>query len=527
MAFVNCEANKNQAYTAEGDTVMITQNRSPLGLLRALALLLACAMVATACSSSDGGDAETESDDSEESSDSSETEESADGDADESADGDAEVADAGDRIEIRWFIGLGTGSQDEQIDAQDAVVAAFNESQDEILLVPEYVDNETASDVLATQIAAGNPPDIIGPVGLEGSNAFAGQYADLDPLIETAGFDLSPYNGSEEGYRNADGGLEGIPFATFPTALFYNTELFDEAGLPYPPAAYEADGTSIYGEGTEFEGEWDWDKLAEIAAILSVDASGVDASSPDYDQENIVQFGFAHQWTTNPTSLGTSFGAGRIEQADGSPQIPAEWVDSWTWYHELVHVTGAAPNDAQTNSDLLAGNVFNSGNVAMASTHLWYTCCLADEDGNPREFWDLAALPTRDGVLTSKLHGDTFRIHIDSENPQAAFTVLEYFFDEASLDLLNVYGGMPARPDIRDAYFAGLDEQFPQGVNWDVIIAGLDYSDVPNHQTSMPNFLESDARVKELEVPLLTDPDLDIGAVVTALEEDLTVIWAS
>ena len=40
-----------------------------------------------------------------------------------------------------------------------------------------------AASTLQTQIAAGNPPDIIGPVGVEGLNLFVDQLLDLAPLI--------------------------------------------------------------------------------------------------------------------------------------------------------------------------------------------------------------------------------------------------------------------------------------------------------------------------------------------------------
>lgn len=434
---------------------------------------------------------------------------------------DTNGADSDEPIEVRWFVGLGTGSQDEAIERQLAVVEAFNASQSEIELTVDFVTNSIATDVLATQIAAGNPPDIIGPVGREGANAFAGQYLDLEPLIENTDFDLSAFGGSQESYRTADGALEGIPFASFPSALFYNTALFDEAGLPHPPTSYDSDGLSVYGEGTEWEGLWDYDKLAEVAAVLSVDGDGDDATSAQFDRSRVEQFGFAHQWTTNPSSLGTSFGAGSLVANDGTARIPQDWVDSYRWYHSLIHEVGAAPNQAETGSTLLAGNAFNSGNVAMVSTHLWYTCCIADVG----DAWNLAALPSHNGQLVSKLHDDTFRIHTHSENPQAAFTVLEYFFDDAAIDLLDIYGGMPARPDLRDPYFANLNEQFPQDVNWDVAIAGLDFADVPSHQATFPNFLESNARLQEFEVPLLEDPELDVEAAIAALETDLTELF--
>jgi multiple sugar transport system substrate-binding protein len=99
--------------------------------------------------------------------------------------------------------------------------------------------------------------------------------------------------------------------------------------------------------------------------------------------------------------------------------------------------------------------------------------------------------------------------------------------NEGALDLLTVYGAMPSRADIRDDYFAGLDATFTQGVNWDVILAGLDYPDVPNHQANMTKFLESDARIKELDTPLISDANLDIDAEVAKLQADLEAIWGS
>ncbi len=61
------------------------------------------------------------------------------------------------KVLIRWFVGLGTGAQPDQIADEQAVVAAFNESQDKITLSLEIYQNTTAYDILSTQIAAGQP----------------------------------------------------------------------------------------------------------------------------------------------------------------------------------------------------------------------------------------------------------------------------------------------------------------------------------------------------------------------------------
>lgn len=493
------------------------------------AVAVSLALVAAACGGDDG-DAES-GDAAESGADTAAAETAADESAvaEDTAAADTAAADtaaSGDRVEVRWFVGLGTGSQAEQIDRQQALIDEYNASQDAITLVAEFVDNNTAKEALATQIAGGNPPDIIGPVGREGANAFSGQYLDLGPLIESSGIDLSGYEPEQiEARRNPDGTIDSLPFASFPAALFYNKDLFDEAGLPYPPAEYGAP----YGEGTEYEGEWTAEKLEEIAKILTVDANGNDASSPDFDKAQVVQWGFNHQWTEDPKAQGTLFGAGNIMGADGSADVPDSWVDEWKWYHSMIFDLGVSPNAEQLAGDVLSGNAFNSGKVAMAHTHLWYTCCLNSGGDAPefRTFWDVAALPTYNGVATAKLHADTFRIHKDSKNPDAAFEVLRWIQEDEALDFLTIYGAMPARTDLRQPYFDNLDTNFTQGVNWQVFLDGLTFVDNPSHELDMPSFVESDARVKELDDLINTDPALDIDAAVAALEADLDAIWAA
>ncbi|MFQ3673097.1 MAG: ABC transporter substrate-binding protein [Aggregatilineales bacterium] len=180
-------------------------------------------------------------------------------------------ATAQQRVTITWFVGLGTGSNSEQIAIQERVVREFNESQNEIELVLNIAaSNETARDTLSTLIAAGNAPDIVGPVGVAGSNAFADQWLDLTPLIESTGFDLGVFDPAlVELYRRPDGGLDGLPFAVYPVVTYYNPDLFDEAGLEYPPSEF---GAPYILDGEEVP--WDYNTVAEIAKILTVDRNG-------------------------------------------------------------------------------------------------------------------------------------------------------------------------------------------------------------------------------------------------------------
>ena len=48
---------------------------------------------------------------------------------------------------------------------------------------------------------------------------------------------------------------------------------------------------------------------------------------------------------------------------------------------------------------------------------------------------------------TAAFNADTFRIMKDSKHPDEAFEVLTYLLGDAAPQLLQIYGGMPARPD--------------------------------------------------------------------------------
>jgi multiple sugar transport system substrate-binding protein len=115
---------------------------------------------------------------------------------------------------------------------------AFNASHDNIKLVLAIVQNDVAYDQLCTEIASGNAPDIVGPVGIRGANEFLGLWLDLQPLVDATGYDLGQYDEATVEFYREDGGLTGIPFAVFPSVIYFNRDLFDEAGLDYPPQAY-------------------------------------------------------------------------------------------------------------------------------------------------------------------------------------------------------------------------------------------------------------------------------------------------
>lgn len=432
----------------------------------------------------------------------------------------APSTDSGEKVQIRWYVGLGAGSDEPTFDAQKQVVADFNASHDDIELVLEIVDNNSAYDTLATQIAASNAPDIVGPVGIRGRDSFKGAWLDLQPLVDKNKYDLSDFDPAMVDFYRDGGELLGLPFAIYPSFLYVNLDLFDEAGLPYPPQELGAPYIDENGE----EKEWNIDTLTELAIKLTVDGNGNDAASPDFDPEDIVQFGFGIQWA-DARGIGALFGPGSLVDADGNAQIPDHWREAWHWVYDGMWTSHFYPNKSYGDSAILGStNWFQSGNLAMGDIHLWYAgCCISELDAT----WDTAVIPSYKGTVTSKMHADTFIITKNTEHPDEAFEVLTYLLGPASETLTNIYGGMPARLSQQDIYFEGFAaEKFPdRTINWQVVKDGMKNVDNPNHENYMPSFQESNERYNQFWERATTEAGLDLDAEIDALQTDLQRIF--
>jgi multiple sugar transport system substrate-binding protein len=410
-----------------------------------------------------------------------------------------------DRVQVYWYIGLGTGSQAPQIPLEKTFVDKYNKSQDKIQLIPIIVDNKYATDNLTAQIAAGNVPDIVGPVGTEGRANFPGAWLDLQPLVQEFNYDMSDVDPAFLDFYKVEGKLEGLPFAIYPSALFYNKALFDEAGLAYPPQKvgdkYKLDGQDV---------EWNFDTLAKIAQRLTLDKNGNDATSAKFDRKNVVQYGFDFQWVRDNPRWYTAYFEPYYPVKDGKADLSAGMIAGIKWYYDAIFGKQPfAPTQAAIDSDLLGkGNTFGSGKVATALTHLWYTCCI---DPKTITSWDVAVVPSYNGKTTAKMHGDTFAIMKDSKHAKEAFQVYTYMLGEGSADLNQIYGALPARKSQQAAFLADLDKKFaPNKVNWQVFLDMISLLDVPNHQQGLPNNAKANTAWLKLGSDLRTNATLNL-----------------
>ncbi len=422
---------------------------------------------------------------------------------------------------VRWFIGLGAGTQPAQIGPEQAFAKAFNDSQKDVYLSLEIVDNTQASNILKTELASGTAPDIIGPVGVEGLNLFTDQLLDLKSMIASSGYVSTGVDQSLVDFFNSlgqNGATVGLPFAVYPSFLFYNKDLFDEAGLPYPP-------TKV---GDLYEGKpWDLDALRTLAMKLTVDSNGKDASDPAFDATKTVQWGFDAQYMDNYNLRAESawFGVGALLGSDGKAVVPAPMAQAAKWWNAGVWTDHFIPTANQVSSDLLgAGGEFGSGNLAIDEGHTWFTCCSTPAPPKKPFKFGFAIQPTVDGKITSPLHADTFSILKTTKVSDAAFKALVAMV--ASPELLTAYGAMPADQSKQQAWFDSIDANFPgMGLNWDVAKAMLAYPDIPNHQSFVPDYSKVRSAMQAFGSAYRTTSGLDMDAELAKLQQTLQGIF--
>jgi multiple sugar transport system substrate-binding protein len=165
---------------------------------------------------------------------------------------------------------------------------------------------------------------------------------------------------------------------------------------------------------------------------------------------------------------------------------------------------------------------FFTGHIAMSENYLWSSYGVADSGTD----WDLAAIPSYNGQTTAAFNADTFRITKDSKNHEKAWTVLTYLLDDARSDLLTTYGGMPAREAEQAAFFDTLGATFPgQTIDWQVAVDGVQFADVPNFESAMPNYNKAFDKLNEFSTKWQSTPGLDLDKEIADLKAALQKVF--
>ncbi len=95
-----------------------------------------------------------------------------------------------------------------------------------------------------------------------------------------------------------------------------------------------------------------------------------------------------------------------------------------------------------------------------------------------------------------------------------------------SVELLTIYGAMPADPAKQQAWFDSIDANFPGiKLDWSIPQAMLAYPDIPNNQSYVPNYAEAKAAFQAFQNKVRTTAGLDMDAELATLKTTLQGIF--
>ncbi|MBW7455992.1 sugar ABC transporter substrate-binding protein, partial [Paenibacillus sepulcri] len=151
--------------------------------------------------------------------------------------------------------------------------------------------------------------------------------------------------------------VAGIKVAEEAFALFYNADMFTEAGVELPP--------------TSAEQAWTWDEFLDTAKKLTIDNKGNNALSAEFDPANIQQYGVRFNtwmWHLMVPSNNTSVIAPGGDKLNLEDPAVIEAVQKLA---DLVHVHHVAPSTTQEKNMPSPAIALQSKKVAMDLDGQW------------------------------------------------------------------------------------------------------------------------------------------------------------
>jgi multiple sugar transport system substrate-binding protein len=276
------------------------------------------------------------------------------------------------------------------------------------------------------------------------------------------------------------------------------------------------------------------DELRNRALLLTLDENGNDATSPDFDPENIVQWGFSDAWT-DTRGLLTRWGAPGVGRPTSDDFKTAaanseEWVYGLQWISDGVWKGHFIPNQEQSTTIESTGAApLDSGLIAMFYTHTWYL----GEALNDLPFEvDVAPAPfNQKGERIARIHADNFTVPEAAEHKQEAWEVMKWLTaPEQIVDVCIIYGCVPARASAAGPFREALQAKFPD-LNLDVVFEAINYLDAPNHESWVPEWGRVNDTLGFAQGLIYTGENTDAKAVLdeanATLQGILDEYWAS
>lgn len=386
-------------------------------------------------------------------------------------------------VKIQIMIGFGGGTDPSQAAEHEALQKEFNEGigkEKGIELEFMTVQYAEANQKFTTLVAGGMTPDICGPVGVRGVATFIDEWIDITPYLKKDKMDLSVYDDAliKTHHYIVDRKEKqvGLPIGFYPSVMYYNEDIFDRAGIMYPPTTW---GTA----------EWTNEKMTEIARKMTLDKSGKTPNDAGFDPKNIVQYGYdGTDWAPCRAFIGKFANPlGMSADYKKAEMNTPEWNAAFAYVEKQVHKDFVRPvvdpsNNAATFGD---NSPMGSNKLAMWEIFSWIGYEYESWDSNFK--WNVAAIPTTNGKISAATNSDTFVISKSGKNHDQAWEVYKWLYSpEVYARLAKLYGCIPAVKTLQAAW---VDEQkvARPNINWQVFLDAGKYADNPNNEAWVPN----------------------------------------
>ncbi len=373
-----------------------------------MALLLAAALVGVTACSSKGGEATP----------------SASGSTPSEQTGDASPEASGKPKEVVKLKFMYFGSTDEK-KAMENMIRAFNDSHPHIQVTGEHVPGDYNTK-MNTLMAANELPDVayLGDGlttkwGSEGKLMDLSQYYDEFPEMQ---------NKLKASYLYTEPGKAVANFTALEVmVLYYNKDIFEEEGIPLPPA--------------DPAQAWTWDEFVSVAKKLTKDKNGRTADDPDFDEKNIDTYGFS--FGTDRGSYGPlleSNGAGVLDESGMNYGLnKPEAVEVFQKLQDLIYVHHVSPNLIQQQNMPDNHVRLQTRKVAMVLDGTW---ALLDLTNNKKLRYGIGVLPKLKEPKTVIIAGATV-VFNSTKHPAEALEFYLYHNDPEQVDLYETGLWMP------------------------------------------------------------------------------------
>jgi len=318
-----------------------------------------------------------------------------------------------------------------QLPAYEQCVAGFMEENPNITVEIEQLGWGDYWDGIQTGMVAGNAPDVFtNHLAKYPEFAVNGQLTDIQPFVERDGVDLDMYLEGLADLWARDGERFGLPKDWDTIAVIYNKDMLAAAGVT-EEELNNADWNAQ--DGGSFE---------EIAAKVTLDANGNDATSADFDADNVEQYGLALdyagadaygqvQWSSFAVSNGWSFNDGLYDTKYYYDD--EKFIDTIDWYAGLSLDKGIAAPFEEVSS-LGSSTMFASGNAAMTTDGSWM---IGFYGGNTEFPVGFARLPIGPEGRKSMFNGLADSIWIGTDHPEESWLLVKHL---ASAECANIVG---------------------------------------------------------------------------------------